>query len=330
MEDCRSSAHQGVKHALSVLHSVSEWIGTQETQRHFWDAGTPFEDRAAELKADLDFILDELTRMGGEISKLKHTLHEHQALAHDRRNFSLTLLAAVFLPLSFASTFFGMNRNTMTSSGPGGFSNWTASWIDDSPADIQNSTRALASTIGNSGTLTYSWRTYIITAVCLVLTIPLSLTIGSILRTVYRSTTHYTTYWRLFAAFPSIGFIFCSVFGLYLSTPVFYAYNVLLLLYLCLRLDRARRTQQKRPRWLFAFILTVLSFLLSSFTSAFFMLAPWVCFAVAWLWPRWSRRADEKAREQASNINELEMTPVSASHTNSTVNVNVTDDTHPS
>ena len=135
-----------------------------------------------------------------------------------------------------------MNMNTETLSGPEGFSNWTVSWINNSPTGIQNSTKALASTIGSSGTLTNSWRTYITTAICLVLTLPLSLTTGSLPRTVYRSTAYYATYWRAFAVIPGLVFVLSSAFGQYLFSfgviPSLLC-NAVLLLNLYSRLFRA-------------------------------------------------------------------------------------------
>ena len=253
--------------------------------------------------------------MEDDIAKLKDTLYEHQALTHDRRNFILTLLAAVFLPLSFVSTFFGMNMNTMTSSGPTGFSNWTTAWIHDSPADNQNSTRALASTIGSSGTLTYSWTTYIITAACLVLTLPLSLTLGSILRTVYRGTAYYATYWRAFAVIPTLVVIFCGVFGVYFSIPgIFLAIfgNVIVLLCLFFKTYRSWRGRQRRVFWISS-TLIVAWFIGMNFFWPPIMLVPWLYFALIWLWRWWKRRRQEKAREQNENSNELEMTPIPTS-----------------
>lgn len=315
MEDYRTATHQGIEHGLLVLNTVLEWVGTQQTPVRLWDAGRSFEDRAVELQADLEFICDGLTKMKDGIADLKHTLYEHQALAHDRRNFILTLLAAVFLPLSFASTFFGMNMNTMTSSGPTGFSNWTTAWILDSPADMQNSTRALASTIGSSGTLTYSWRKYIITAACLVLTLPLSLTIGSILRTAYRGTAYYATYWRAFAVIPTLGLIFGSVFGTYFETPgasLSLCCSAIVLLYLCFKIYRSWKSRQRRAFWTFSTSICVGSFAIS-FTQPLVMLVPWLYFAFVWLWPIWKRRKQEKAQERNENSNELEMTPIPTS-----------------
>ena len=282
---------------------------------HLWDAGRSFEDRAVELQADLEFICDGLTKMKDGIADLKHTLYEHQALAHDRRNFILTLLAAVFLPLSFASTFFGMNMNTMTSSGPTGFSNWTTAWILDSPADMQNSTRALASTIGSSGTLTYNWTTYIITAACLVLTLPLSLTIGSILRTAYRGTAYYATYWRAVAVIPTLGLIFTSVFGSLFDTPgaiLSISSDFIVLFYLGFKINRSWKSRQRRAFWIFSTFICV-GFFLIGIIQPLVKLVPWSYFAFIWFWPIWKRRKQEKARERNENSNELEMTPISTS-----------------
>ena len=313
MEDCRSSAHQGVEHGLSVLSTVLKWVGTQQTPVRLWDAGRSFEDRAAELQADLEFIRDKLATMEDDIAKLKRTLYEHQALTHDRRNFTLTLLAAVFLPLSFASTFFGMNMNTTTSSGPTGFSNWTTAWIHDSPADIQNSTRALASTIGRSGTLTYSWRTYKITAACLVLSLPLSLTVGTILRTAYRGTAYYATYWRALAVIPTIVVIFGSVFGVHFFNPEFtLVCDVILLLCLGLKCYQSWRSRQRRVFWTSSALITSLCVWLNTYWPPI-MLVPWLYFALIWLWRWWKRRKQEKAREPNENSNELEMTPIPTS-----------------
>ena len=333
IEDCRSTAHQGVKHGLSVLHSIHGWISTQQKQTRFWDAGKSFEDRAAELKTDLDFICDELAKLEGEISVLKHTLYEHQALAHDRRDFILTLLAAVFLPLSFASTFFGMNMNTMTSPSPTGFSNWTATWIDESPAEMQNSTRALASTIGTSGTLTYNWTTYIVTAVCLVLTLPLSLTLGSILRTAYRNTAYYATYWRAFAIFPGLAFILFSIFGVLLPygfIPYFIC-NGFLLLYLLFRLRWVWKSRQRVVFWQSLTILTGLCLGLDFLTGAFpMMVLPWLWFALAWVLPWLKRKKQAKARGQDATTIELEMTSMSTSNAQETTNMADSDEQRPS
>lgn len=292
-------------HGLRVLDCLSKWIDTQQISQPLWCAGESFQSRLATLQSDLDFFRDQFPRVGKEIKELQQTLHEHLNMTHNRRNFILTIIAAVYLPLSFAATFFGMNINTTTSASPQGFSNWTASWIENSPADIQNSTKALVSTVGSSGPLSYSWKTFIITAACLLVSIPLSLTIGGLLRLAYRGTTYYVTYWRIFAVFPSVAFIFYSIFGNSPWLPFANAYisltcNLFLLIFVVLRIYQAGRGNKGLNYWLVMLAFTpgpiCMTFIFGIVPS---MLIPWLflCY-YAWLRPWGRRRKQEKARVQ--------------------------------
>lgn len=265
-----------------------------------WCAGESFQSRLASLQSDLDFFRDQFPKVGKEIKELQQTLHEHLIMTHNRRNFILTIIAAVYLPLSFAATLFGMNINNTTSTGPQGFSNWTASWIDSSPAEIQNSTKALVSTVGSSGPLTYSWKTFITTAACLLVSIPFSLTIGGILRLAYRGTTYYVTYWRIFAVFPSVAFIFVSIFGNMppLANPwSFLACNLLLFAFMAIRAYQTWKVGNFF--YLFLVIVVIPVPMAVSFLFALpLMLITWLFLGYAWLRPWWRRRKQEKAHEQ--------------------------------
>lgn len=255
-------------------------------------------------------------KLQDKILKLKSIVYEHRALEHDHRNFILTLLAAIFLPISSASTFFGMNMDTKTPLGPEGFSNWTASWIINSPENIQNSTRALASTINSSGTLTYSWKTYYITATCLVLTLPLSLTIGSILRRAYNRTAHYAAYWRLFVIVPGFAIFFLTAFNRIIPFGRFISLlgNTFPLTYLSWRLGRAIKSHRRVKVRMFVLLAALIIFVVSSLTGfPEIMLFTWLCLAFAWAWLQWRRK--QKAREQETTQNEQEMTPISSRST---------------
>lgn len=220
LEDCRQSSFDGLSHALKVLETFQTWTHVQQNQRCLWDGGKSFETRFTETQTDLEHLVRELTALQLPIRELKQTLHEHLDLTHNRRNSIITIVAAVYVPLSFATGLFGMNINTTTSAGPSGFSNWTQSWIDHSPVETRDQTRALVSTIGSSSPLTHSWRVFAITAACLVVTLPLSLAIGAIIRQIYRNTIHYALYWRAFAVIPSVIFVFFSIFGSLIGTDV--------------------------------------------------------------------------------------------------------------
>lgn len=273
--DCCSETLHGVKHDISVLQQVSAWTSDTQSHEHLWNGGRPFEERLTELRLDLEYIQKELTNLETRVSSLKGVVNEHLAMMHDRRNLILTLLATVFLPLSFTSTFFGMNMDTMTSASPKGFSNWTHSWIENSPLNVQNQTRALASTIGSSGTLTYSWTVYMITAACLVLTLPLSLTVSGMIRTLIKSTADYSKHWRILALILSISFLVFSIFGIYMETfPTFVLSvicNAVLILFLIFRIRLARMEKRGRAYWVSYLVITVTFFAASLYFRSLLM-----------------------------------------------------------
>lgn len=255
LEDCRSSAYRGVTHGLEVLDSVARWADTLNISQLLWDAGEPFVDRFAVLRKDLDFLGDHFLDIEKQMKELQQTLHDHIELTHNRRNFILSIGAAIYLPLSFATSFFGMNINTTTPAGPEGFSNWTTSWITSSPIDLQNSTKALVSSIGSSGTLSYRWKTFIITASCLLITLPLSLAIGGVLRVFYRQTMHYAIYWRIIAIIPGLAVVFFSIWeyhwfeGFESSFAIYFALNAILFAVLGFKTLIAWVSKENRLLW---------------------------------------------------------------------------------
>ena len=188
-----------------------KWKNIRNSPQALWNAEQAFADRFAILQQDLEFFRDNFCDVEKRVKELQQTLQDHLELAHTRRNFIITIVAAIYLPLSFTTSFFGMNMNATTPAGPQGFSNWTTSRIMNSPLDFPNSTKAIVSSIGSSGTQSYPWKTFIITAICLIVTLPLSLGIGGVLRVTYRRAIHYATYWRIIAIVPGLTFIFFSV-----------------------------------------------------------------------------------------------------------------------
>lgn len=297
LEDCRSSAHEGVTHGLEVLDSVAKWADTLNSSQLLWDAGEPFADRFAVLRKDLNFFRDNFSKIEKQVKELQQNLHDHLEMAHNRRNFILAIGAAIYLPLSFATSFFGMNINTATSAGPEGFSNWTTSWITNSPVDFQNSTRALVSSIGSSGTLSYPWKTFIITASCLLATLPLSLAAGGVLRAAYRQTMHYAIYWRIAAIIPGLAFIIFSVFGVgwfkkfEYSFVLYFAFNGILLAVLFFQTVQAWRSKESRFIWSMVLFVTSVSFALDFFPLRFpMMIVPWLFYLNIWLEPLLERK----------------------------------------
>ena len=306
LEDCRSSAYKGVTHGLEVLDSVTKWADTLNSSQLLWDAGELFADRFAILRTDLDFFRDNFSDIEKQVQELQQTLHDHLELAHNRRNFILSIGAAIYLPLSFATSFFGMNINTTTPASPAGFSNWTASWIANSPVDYQNSTKALVSAIGSSGTLSYPWITFMITASCLLATLPLSLAIGGILRGAYRQTMHYALYWRIIAIIPSLAFVFFSIWGyrwFESSYILYFTFNAILLTVLIFKTIEAWRIKKNRVVWISMLLITSIFFVLDFFlVVAPLMIVPWLYFLFLWSRP-WLRKKLRALNERRRRMN---------------------------
>lgn len=110
LEDCRQVGHNGVKHGLEVLKMLSLWA----EQCHRLPANTPgpaFRDPFATVREDLEFEDKEFLRLEIQIGEDLKVLRSHFQLAQDLTLFRLTILAAIFLPLSFATSLFGMNMN---------------------------------------------------------------------------------------------------------------------------------------------------------------------------------------------------------------------------
>ncbi|KAH6971103.1 hypothetical protein BKA56DRAFT_735852 [Ilyonectria sp. MPI-CAGE-AT-0026] len=195
-EDCLKSARNGLKHAMSVLATLRKlrlWMGTHDAR---WDGGISFQDRAEKIRKDMKFLDTQLTQLESDMDESKERLRQYFQLSQDMTMFRLTILAAIFLPLSFGTSFFGMNMNSITAEGPLGFSAWMNETLGALPTDSRNATQAILSTIGTSGTLSYGWKTFGITAGCLLLSLPLSLMIGTLLRAIILWSIRSAKYWR--------------------------------------------------------------------------------------------------------------------------------------
>jgi hypothetical protein len=237
----------------------------------------------------------------------------------------LTILAAVFLPLSFVTSLFGMNMNTMTPEGNRGFSDWTNTTIQGLDVSVKNQTSALLSTLETSGTRLWTWTEFGIVSACLVTTLPLSLTLGAILRLSVHYITRYLAYWRALAIIPSSMFIVLSAFG-YLPYAfnrhchyydLNYPYSLtrykceafsrlslaavaadgLLILFEIFMVVRSWRSKRHRAFWSLILLFTVCCFIVTWTTNLVglgarfpYMALPWIWFGLRWAIPWWRKR----------------------------------------
>lgn len=196
LEDSRKVASEGVKHANCVLDNLAVWaeqnieLGTEES------VALLYTDKITALREDLEFCDRELARLGSYTEADQQTLRQHFQLSQDLTLFRLTLLAAIFLPLSFTNSLFGMNM-TNAGEGPGSFSNVTNSTLEQiTDTNFRSTAEALVTVISSSGNYNYDWAVFAGTAIGLIFILPLTLALGAIMRIMVVSVVRYAKYWR--------------------------------------------------------------------------------------------------------------------------------------
>ena len=219
LEDSRKIASDGVKHATGVLDNLAVWA-VQNTQ-----AGTEARaallhaDKMAALREDLQFCDRELERLGSYTEADQQILRQHFQLSQDLTLFRLTLLAAIFLPLSFTTSLFGMNMRS-AGEGPWTFSDVTNSTLDQiTDNNLRSSAEALVSIVSSSGNYNYDWGVFAGTAIGLLFILPFTPAVGTIMRVTVISVVRYAKYWRaltlLVGGVLLLAVVTTSIFGLF-------------------------------------------------------------------------------------------------------------------
>ncbi|KAI0201981.1 hypothetical protein F4808DRAFT_91071 [Astrocystis sublimbata] len=332
LEDRRKAAKAGVTHALDVLSVFVAWA-QQETN----DSG----EQLSALKEDLEFLDQELGKLQTDIEKDQDVLRQHFQLEQDLRLFRLTLLAAIFLPLSFTTSLFGMNiaavdDSTVDESGTYFFSKWTNTTIASLVPDAQGPTKALVSMIQQSSNTSYPWQTVLITAIALLSTLPLTLFFGAIIRSLTVSASKYVVYWRAVAVIAGTAYIIFSIIASsttllipfdeaggwdlidYNSTITFIFQRFIIIntvinspffLYVLWMVYRSWRSSRHLLLWASILGVTVV-FSVLTFTLGFrgdknippLMLFPWLYLGLALWYMRWRKRAVDLTDVVASNM----------------------------
>lgn len=214
---------------------------------------TRFEERAAqkllnkriealhvEMVNGLRAQKDHLETLLGYVKDDLSLLHGRREVIKDQRAFLLTIFAAIFLPLSLATSIFGMNIDSSTSEGPRGFSAWVNATLDKLPSEeSRHMTEVLGSLTATSGPLSHSWTVIGVTALCLLLSLPIYLAIGVIWRACFGFVV---TYIRALPALFAISLAYSTIFGVHLVTELL----VRLLLYVDSSSEQ-RAGQDNRP-----------------------------------------------------------------------------------
>lgn len=182
VEDCRAAAHAGLSHASQICHHVKTWSNSQQRSVKWWDGGQAFNDRFDTIQKDLEFLRDSIQEKETECNDLRKLLHEHVNLVQNRRIFLTTIIAGLYIPLSFTTSLFGMNMVPFSDASQRNVEDAIDMQVESLPAVWKNATMAVVSAISTSGNLSYNWITFTVTAACLVMTLPLAVLIDSIVR----------------------------------------------------------------------------------------------------------------------------------------------------
>ncbi|OCL12372.1 hypothetical protein AOQ84DRAFT_437047 [Glonium stellatum] len=197
LSDCRQLSEQGITHGLLEISSLSTAIMDAGKVVPLWEEGVPFLERLESVKVDLLYLKSELLGISEKIDGLQRMIYEQLRLSQDERNFILTILAVLFVPLSFLSGFFGMNIRIPKPSDFSGLSKFMNDSLTNLTLPEHNRSAALIAGIDSSGVQTWDMKSYWIAAVPLVLTVPLFLIAGGAVRWAIQSATKYAAYWRI-------------------------------------------------------------------------------------------------------------------------------------
>lgn len=327
LEDSRKIASDGVKHATRVLANLTAWAEKNIKERIESRAALLHTDKAAALYEDLEFCGRELERLRSYTEADGETLRQHFQLSQEMTLFRLTILAAIFLPLSFTTSFFGMNMTT-GGEGPWTFSEVTNRTLDNiADTNMRNTAEALVSIVASSGNINYEWGIFAGTAIGLLFILPFTLAVGTIMRTTVVSVIRYVKYWRMLTLL--IGGVFLlavmatSILGSFVTRVmkmddcwsyyqeiyvlgilegVLYAYwvtNGLLLLILVFLVYQSWSEGNERFFWTTQMLVTAICFTFDMLAATFaatsaaqdppFMIIPWVWLGLfnAWVRRRW-------------------------------------------
>ncbi|VUC35178.1 unnamed protein product [Clonostachys rosea] len=113
IEDCISASHCGIVHAQEVLQALSEWSRTVQSQLSVHEKS---ESKVlilmVSLKRDFEYFKTQLEQIKERVEEDKKLLHSRSQSVQELRLFRLTILAGIFLPLSFTTSIFGMNMQS--------------------------------------------------------------------------------------------------------------------------------------------------------------------------------------------------------------------------
>ncbi|KAA6408190.1 MAG: hypothetical protein FRX48_07932 [Lasallia pustulata] len=120
LADCQRKAFQDLIAArqflLEVTKSFAERFGSMSDDDSAKGSINVQPKLADKTLIDLDYLIEALRPPADDVDKLQHSIEKQMNLAQMQRSMILTVLASIFIPLSFTTSYFGMNISTSNNS----------------------------------------------------------------------------------------------------------------------------------------------------------------------------------------------------------------------
>ncbi|KAJ5202850.1 hypothetical protein N7449_004929, partial [Penicillium cf. viridicatum] len=196
LEDCHHVAKDCCRKNQRTLQVLLDQVNLIQGPRT--DDETSLINEFEMARNDLDYLHDEIESSLQRIPGVCRDIREQLDFVQIRRTNILGILAGLYLPLAFVTSFLGMNLNQYTQPQP----SWrNATRID--PANPDNITISHSEIVDSGANQAWSLQLFFEIAVPLMVgTILIPLVIGSIIRAFLRALGRGRTWWRLiFASF---------------------------------------------------------------------------------------------------------------------------------
>ncbi|KAK8229775.1 hypothetical protein HDK77DRAFT_83112 [Phyllosticta capitalensis] len=210
LKDCLKAAMSTCEANMEILGRLVEFL--RESLED--PIATQYADRLHAIEAlsdDLEYLVGEMESFISDIDRIRRTTREQLDLVQMRRTTVLTLFAGLYIPMSFVTSFFGMNLNQ---SQPWEISRTNYTYLDPDTNSIVRRNETMEKDNGNRS---FSLSLYWAIAVPLTFgTILFPLLCGVFLRWSLQMVSKSRLWWRLFAALIGLLFLQASVmFGPY-------------------------------------------------------------------------------------------------------------------
>ncbi|KZF20262.1 hypothetical protein L228DRAFT_262935, partial [Xylona heveae TC161] len=191
LNDCLNKAVEDLGHSLICLSQVQRFLEECGQSLPDWDARDSYMKHTCNLKVDLEFLQDEFRGLGKRVNGfdgLRTMINEHINLLQNRRTMIITVLLALYVPLSFMTSFLGMNV-------------WT-----ERPKKGQKADGKI-----------WSLNTFFIVSLPLAFgSIVVPLILGAIIRYIVQYILKHRAYWRIICAF----LLFVYALTCYILVPI--------------------------------------------------------------------------------------------------------------